>query len=383
MKNIGIITFHRATNYGAVLQAYSFVNRLRKDFGEQADIEIIDYSTRAASIDHIRAVVGSMIFEGGKAGLTEYKKNRIFQNFSEQLPVSEKRFVSDDIKKIFQYMNNKYDIVISGSDAVFSWNGKKFPIAYLLGQQANYKKFSYAASAHRLAYREETDEKKLYCKQAFESYHYLGVRDSETERFVKHCAPNANVFHNCDPSFFIDLEAIKGMVDFSRFDFGNKPLILVMTSNEEIGKIVTEQYESSYTIASLFVKNRYIKRHFGTLTPFEWACVFGKAVLTVTEYFHGTIFSLLNGTPVVSIDGSGYSNGYEGKIHDLLYSRLGLEDMYVNIDEIRCSGANIVSKRMETILDNNDSSRIVDAIQRERQQYSYFKEALNKEMEKC
>ena len=41
---IGILTYHRAINYGAVLQSFSLVERLKKDFPNES-IEIIDYNS--------------------------------------------------------------------------------------------------------------------------------------------------------------------------------------------------------------------------------------------------------------------------------------------------------------------------------------------------
>ena len=47
MKKIGILTFHRAINYGAFMQAYALSNRLKKDL-KDVEIEIIDYETEAS-----------------------------------------------------------------------------------------------------------------------------------------------------------------------------------------------------------------------------------------------------------------------------------------------------------------------------------------------
>ena len=42
MKKIGILTFHKAINYGAYLQAFSLSERLKKEFSD-CHVEIIDY----------------------------------------------------------------------------------------------------------------------------------------------------------------------------------------------------------------------------------------------------------------------------------------------------------------------------------------------------
>lgn len=376
MKRVGIITYHRATNYGAVLQAYSLLNILRKEIGQLASIEIIDYSTRMATNDHHRTVLSSFLHDGFGSGMEEMKKNRMFCMFSNSLVDSKPKIISDDIKIVNDFMNCHFDIVISGSDAVFSWNGKKFPSAYLLGEEAGFKRMSYAASAHRLKYYDEPPEYIDYCERAFSNYYYLGVRDSETERFVKYCLPDAKPIHNCDPSFLIDLDSIKEKINYSKLIHSQKPVIFVMTQNEKIGRAVNDSFGHDYCIVSLFVKNKAIKNHLGSITPFEWACIFSYGVLTVTEYFHATIFSLLNGVPVVSIDSSSFSNGYEGKIHDLLCNRLHLNNMYINIDDVTREGEGVVTHLAHNLLTTNNRDVITAAINNEKQYYLSFQNSL-------
>ena len=44
MSKIGILTFNRSYNYGAFMQCYALVNRLKQDFPND-EIEVIDYAT--------------------------------------------------------------------------------------------------------------------------------------------------------------------------------------------------------------------------------------------------------------------------------------------------------------------------------------------------
>lgn len=382
MAKIGIITYHRATNYGAVLQAYSLVNRLKKDFPNDT-IEIIDYSTSNRSKSHVAEIVRAFIKNGFKNGMEILKKINTFASFSNELPRSKKKIVSNDIKTVFEFMNSNYDIVITGSDAVFNWGRMPFPTAYLLGEDTNCTKFSYAASCHRLFYRELAPDKIEYCKNSFSRFSYIGVRDKETESFVKYCLPDASVYHNCDPTFFIDIESINN--ECKNFDvekiFGiknNRPLIIVMSPDKNVGNIVMERFSNECNVVSLFVHNAAIPHHCSCLTPFEWANVFKYAAVTVTEYFHATIFSLLNGTPTVTIDKLETSSGYEGKIHDLLCERLNLPEFYINIDDVKKDNYKCIAALIEKNMTSDFSGRISTAIQSERSCYDDFKNALTK-----
>lgn len=380
MKKIGILTYHRATNYGAVLQAYSLSTRLKNDLAGKAEVEIIDYSTKKARNDHIRAIASNFIHDGFSVAGDEYRKNRMFARFSNSLPISSHHVVSDDINVLQYFLNDNYDIVISGSDAVFSWNGKVFPTAYLLGGKSSYKKYSYAASAHRLKYKKEDAQKIQYCHDAFGSYTYLGIRDTETEQFVRYCNPQCIIEHNCDPTLLLDMNSIRREVSLEHFLIDmQKPLILVMTPNESVGRQVMNSFAGTHNIVSLFIKNKAIKNHLATLNPFEWASIFKMADITVTEYFHATILSLLNGTPTVSIDSLCYSEGYEGKIHDLLFCRLNLPEMYINQDELS-SNSDLVIEKAKKVLAIDYSQKIRTSIEHEAQYYLGFKERIIKDL---
>lgn len=69
------------------------------------------------------------------------------------------------------------------------------------------------------------------------------------------------------------------------------------------------------------------------LTPVEWALVLKYARLVVTNYFHGTLVSLGQGTATMVVDLSNYDKPYEGKLDDLVCHRLGLPELYVKGNE--------------------------------------------------
>ena len=156
-------------------------------------------------------------------------------------------------------MNKEYEAIIVGSDAVFSWNGKRFPTAYFLDKDSKYIKISYAASAHRLFYRDATIKQIEYCKNTLNTYDYIGVRDDETKSFVQFmCGNNISIHHNCDPTFLIDLDLLKKQFDINalylKYNIDkDKKIIIVMSADEEIGRIVRDNFRNEdYFIISLY-----------------------------------------------------------------------------------------------------------------------------------
>lgn len=366
---IGILTYHRATNYGAVLQAYSLITYLNKTVPEVC-FELIDYSTNSARLSHLKNILSYIRRMDFKSAYGEMQKNKMFLHFSNSLPLSSKKIVSDRVEAVNSYINSNYDIVITGSDAIFSWAGKKFPTAYFLHDIKRIT-LSYAASAHRLNYRSEGIEKIKWSKEAFEGLNYIGIRDKETEKFVRYCGCTDRIYHNCDPTFLLDIKEIHHRVSIETIKKkcgidNDLPICVLMTSDPFVGQVVKNTYGNTHKIVSVFINNPFFNDTIYTLTPFEWATLFSLASFTVTEYFHATILSLLNLTPVLSIDKSDSESGYDGKIKDLLVDRLRLPEMYVNIRELLTGGFDIIPQKIEHFLKERDDNRIKEKINNER-----------------
>lgn len=111
MKKVGLVTIHRAYNYGAVLQAYA-LSKIIKDFSYNC--EIIDYN----SYDHekIYSRDDKSWYLRMKRPLYDKLRCDRFENFITGLPLSEKKYHS--IKEFSELQN--YDILVAGSDQI--WN---------------------------------------------------------------------------------------------------------------------------------------------------------------------------------------------------------------------------------------------------------------------
>ena len=137
MKKIGILTFHWATNYGAVLQAYALQNYLSL---AGFDTEVIDYRPgRVLFIQQITHLKNR----------SYHRKERALRQFRKKLRLSpETIYWSSKLKTIL----DKYDYVIAGSDQV--WNPSftlgaegKPTLSYFFPEcPLDTKRISYAAS---------------------------------------------------------------------------------------------------------------------------------------------------------------------------------------------------------------------------------------------
>ena len=257
------------------------------------------------------------------------------------LPLSSQSFKADRLKAMYSYINDRYDMLIIGSDAVFNWNQTSFPTAFIPDYHFTIPVYTYAASVHGLKFYDENKDRLKKCGEVFESMRCVGVRDTCSENFVKLCSEEARVIHCCDPTFFIDKNDIFnkgiGVNEKVQKKYGfslDSNYIVVMAPDNAMIKSIYEKYSGEYKFISVFKKSTYSDLYIEDLNPFEWAVVLKKATAVITSYFHGTLLSLIQGTPAVVLDYSGYcDNGYEGKLKDLMIRRLSLPELYFDKTE--------------------------------------------------
>jgi hypothetical protein len=151
----------------------------------------------------------------------------------------------------------------------------------------------------------------------------------------------------------------------------NKPIIGLM-AGEHMGKELRDRYKNQCQIVGLYSPNKYADVFLYDLTPFEWAVVFSFFSVTVTHFFHGTLLSLKNLTPVVCAENSrAHNRSYDTKIKDLI-NRLDLGDFYFKLDD----GYEEIFSAIDRLMINPEKNRIHDALIREAESYNDFSIAL-------
>lgn len=341
MKRVGILTFHRAVNYGAFLQSFSLSNKLKSEFPD-CQFEIVDYIAPLEQTKIYKNILREGYHHGIGKMFLELEKRRVFLKALENLSLSPKFLKTKDINVLFNYINERYDVIIVGSDAIFNWNQNGFPSAFFLNYDFNIPLLSYAASVHGMKYQLMNNFQRGYCNKSFARFSFLGVRDKNTEDFIHYCGEDFQPVHTCDPTVFIDIEIIHniagGWADRVTKKFKidlNKPFIVSMTQQDEIARAIKDRYGSEFQIVSLFKYSKYADYYLYDLNPFEWVALLSKTRITFTDYFHGTLLTLKSGRPVISIDASGYDGFYEGKLKDLMVRRLNLPDFYYTKEELK------------------------------------------------
>ena len=376
---IGILTFHKAINYGAYLQAFSLSNKLQEQFPNH-EVEIIDYIAPKEQKRKSYMVLWNIKHYGLKGGFSELKRISVFKSMQKYLSLSPKSFCMKNLNKLYSYIDDRYDMLIIGSDAVFNWNQTNFPTAFIPDFPFSIPVYTYAASVHGLRFYSVSRDMLQTCGKVFERMNCVGVRDKCSEQFVKACSDNAKIIHCCDPTLFIDKDNIynKGISVINklekRYGFSlDSKYIVVMAPNSNMIKEISKRYRNKYKIISVFVKSSYSDYYVADLNPFEWTVILKQAALVITSYFHGTLLSLVQGTPTIVLDYSGYCDEqYEGKLKDLMVTRFGLSELYYDKSEAENTVDESFYKKVDELLDGGYEKRISDAVENEKETFNSF-----------
>lgn len=180
--NIGILTFHWATNYGAVLQAYALQTYLES---QSHEVKIVNYKPRQYD-ETLYKFLRYRKFLNFREYLNTQKREKVLIEFrNSHLNLTERVYTCDTVSKIA----SQFDMIISGSDQVanpsFLMSGEGRGVVsptYFLGFPYEGRRVGYALSFGCVVYPDEA------CKMASRyigTFDYISVREASGVDIVK------------------------------------------------------------------------------------------------------------------------------------------------------------------------------------------------------
>lgn len=301
MKRIGILTFHRAHNAGAMLQAFALQHFLasKGDF----DVELVDYRNEKIESQYypalsakylIKSILKYLIYPKD-AVLSNKKKIRYNAFLKDYLVVSKKKYNSETIAAA----NEDYDFFIVGSDQVWNLQLTNHDLNYFLKFSKPEKRFCYAASFGASKELELADEKKEI-RELLRSMNSLLIREQSGTEILRNIdfslGDKARVV--CDPIFFLSKEEWITNLSLQKHD-SNPYILLFIVAPQTHSIIVAEQLAQKYGCRIKYV-NSYGKQdecpnHFENhmdVGPKELLELILNAKIVVTTSFHGMAFSI-------------------------------------------------------------------------------------------
>lgn len=323
---IGILTFHRAINYGAVLQAYAMQETLR---GMGLDAMVIDYRQPRVERTDRRPFL-----QNDKMNLLKGFHLRSWWNYNKNKKSTlERRNRFDDFLNKYIALSSTcdgktipvpvMDAYIVGSDQV--WNSGicdgQDPVFWgAFTRPKESKLISYAASTSVKDLQQQDDETltKLLC-----NFDRISVREKETCDYLNyHFDLKSDVQTVMDPTLLADSSV------WERFDngkFKRKKYVLYF------GARICNEYPTV-----LRDKANELAKHlecnvehidFNSDTPVDFVNKFRNASAVVTSSFHGVAFSLIFSRPLYAVQ---YGDEQDARYVNVLKS-VGAEDMLVDI----------------------------------------------------
>lgn len=291
MKKIGILTFHRALNYGAVLQAYALTKTIEGATSSEVTPEIIDY--RCSQIEKTRNVLNRMKKPSSKqlAGcmVTLYKVWNYNRFLSQRMRVSKKIYTSGDVA----LTNKQYDCFIVGSDQVWNYKLNGDDKTYLLDfVEDNKKKASYAAS---MGLVKLDSPQLLEYKKNLSTFHHISVREQQCAQYLSQAMGLEKVRTTVDPALLLKAEQWSELAGVKK---RRNPYILVYNvPRPDFLFEMAQQLEKQTGIKAIYITNsqRPKARINQLVYPGieEFVSLFQNAAYVITNSFHGTVFSIL------------------------------------------------------------------------------------------
>lgn len=367
---IGILTYHRSHNYGAFLQAYSLSNKLNSIDG--IECELINYNLATEDNVYKKLTAKKMLY------YFQYKKqDKMFNDSQKHQKLSSKLILSDDYNSLLNEIEDKYDIVLVGSDEIWRIGSRGFPNAYWLPGKHKFIKMSYAASG-RNSNKKLTDEVKKQMSEFYKDFEYIGARDSITKEQIENLSKDIKVNRNCDPAFLYNkynknkVELREQICNKYRLNPNKKIITIIYDRIDIISKMKKLLGTKDYQYICITRPMINATKNLCAINPFEWADVIGGSDFVISAYFHGMLFAINQNTPFVVIDRRANSSNLEtSKLYDLL-SYEKMVDRYYIASEITEDKYTDIAKRIKDETSGNNKVDFSKVIENELKLYNGF-----------
>jgi len=354
-KTIGILTLQHSNNYGAMYQAYA-LSKYLENLGY--DIFILDYEMTRDNASLSEYFTHPISFIQKLLSRKEQIVNQFVDKKSSISTIDRKKgFINifDDFRKNYlnitkeeynykKLLDNcpKADIYICGSDQIWAADFLFTSPAFLLGfVPKNTKRVSYAASFGK-------NELEPYLKKIFTKYinkfDAISVREKSGIDIVEKIS-ELDINHVVDPTLLLNKTDYSEIIDYSLVPDESYIFLYKLNQNKElsdwmdecINNIAKKQNFSILAVSTNLVYSFDEKYKELYPTPGQLLGLIEKSSYTVTNSFHGTVFSIILQVKFLSFARDIYKDKQNVRMEELL-SKLNLESFYceafLNVNEI-------------------------------------------------
>lgn len=295
MKRIGILTFHRAINNGAVLQAYALADAFNK---MNCDARYIDYTAKRISDDYYikplfkrRSIKSIGVYFLFDLNITA-THNKFHEFVSRYIPV-ENCDINDAV-----CIKNKFDILVSGGDQIWNLKLTDGDTKYYLDFSKDIAKYSYGTSFGTTSF---TDDEIKKIKRYLEDYQQLNVRERSAKVIIDNLVTKeCNVVP--DPVFLLSKNEWIEQLSLKEVTVNNNyVLYFELHENDEMREYALHLAREN-NCKVLRITNDLFKikgmKNIKRTGPIEFLNFILNASFIVTDSFHAAAFALIFNRPL-------------------------------------------------------------------------------------
>lgn len=322
-KKVGIITFHLAVNYGAVLQCYALQEFLK---GKGYNVKVIDYHpdfkkrrdsliTRNIILDLLRRIY-IVIRDYSPA---RYPWTRTFRRFvNSRLDLSQKCDEND--------IPSDFNSIIIGSDQLWNFAITGGPHSVFFAEfpfdKGTRKYVSYAVSMELTSVSDD-DQKRM--SNLLQNFDAISVREQNAVDFLENLT-DKDIRKTIDPTLLVNESVWDSFSEAPSKQ--EKYVLLYQVRFSEHAKKLAETIAKQLGVSVVEIASGLTtpsKTALKYVTPEQFVGWFRSAECVVTTSFHGTAFSLIFKKPFYTVN---LRDGWDSRVGSLLRS-LGLTDRSV------------------------------------------------------
>lgn len=284
----GILTFHNAVNYGALLQTYALQTQLEY-LG--CTVQVINYSNK-----YVSSTIKNPDIRSYHNPLNYVQDKKFYDNFvvrkkkMQEFTAKYIKLTAETEQAKLPELGESFDLFFVGSDQV--WNDKitRNDDTYYLNFVPPYKKCSYAAS---IGSKEIPMNRVSHVYSYLKDFRAISVREITAKKSLAHQM-------GIESERVLDPTLLLSKKDYGKFfqsEIPNERYILVymLLFSESLlqsAKIIAKKYGLSVVCVNASGKNVKFGKDRSKAGIEEWLTLLNNAEYVFTNSFHGVAFSI-------------------------------------------------------------------------------------------
>lgn len=357
---IGILTYHRAENYGALLQAYALRTFLQS-LGH--DVSFVDYWPDY-HVNYFKPISWSRFKSAGIKGKLDclldmtlwlcpktIRKKKLKEFIVNELGVVGKPLYNEKTKA-----TDRYDVVIYGSDQIWrkqNLGGVGFDDWYFGADNvvADHK-IVYAGSMGTV---KSTPTDDIYVKQMMKNFCNISVREADLQKYLQSLQiPSTLVI---DPVFLLSKEQWKNVAAPKSYK-GEKYILFYNLLNKSDSVKFAEKLskEAGLPIKEINKKlslNHFGKRYISTASVSDFLRMILDAEYVVSNSFHGVAFSIIFQKQFFAVGMGEKANRVKSLLNSIGVSERYVEDVRRAFVGMACIDYNSVDETLNGIIQDS------------------------------